>query len=76
MAKLPEKMTELLKLLQKTNEDEIDCDAFWEMAAGLAECESLDLDELKGYLHHLDLCPGCAEEFALLKTIVDEDKAG
>ncbi|MBA4027374.1 MAG: hypothetical protein C0473_03940 [Cyanobacteria bacterium DS3.002] len=73
MAILPEKLTELLKLLQKTNEDEIDCDAFWEIAAELSERDTLDIDELKGYLHHLELCPGCAEEFALLKAMVNDD---
>jgi hypothetical protein len=70
MSELPEKMTKLLKLLQKTNDQEIDCDAFWERAAELAEHGmSLKVDDVKIYLHHLDLCPGCAEEFSLLKNI-------
>ncbi len=75
MANLPEKMTELLKLLQLTNETEIDCDAFWEKAAELSEQETLNVDELKGYLQHLELCPGCAEQFAFLKAVVDENNA-
>lgn len=74
MAELPKKMTELLQLLRITNETEIDCDAFWEKAAELAERETLSSDDLKEYMHHLQLCPGCAEQFALLKTVVDENK--
>ena len=71
MAELPEKMTELLKLLKMTNTTEIDCDAFWEKAAELSERETLDADDLKDYLHHLQLCTGCAEQFALLKAVID-----
>jgi hypothetical protein len=69
----PEKMIELLKLLKNTLDDEIDCDEFWTRAAWLTEVEvALSLDELKKYLHHLQLCPGCAEDFELLKSVVSD----
>jgi hypothetical protein len=73
LTELPEKFIELVKLLNKTTAEEIDCDAFWDKAAYLAEQDlSLNLDELKIYLQHLDLCPGCAEQFELLKDVVKD----
>ena len=74
-----EKLTELLKLLQNTQGDEIDCDEFGEKMAYLAELSdgelSLDQNQLKSYLHHLTMCPGCAEAFALVRQIVVDEKA-
>jgi hypothetical protein len=73
LTELPEKLIELVKLLNKTTDEEIDCDTFWDKAAYLAEQDfSLTLDELKKYLQHLDLCPGCAEDFRLLKDVVKD----
>lgn len=72
MAESPEKLAELLRLIQNTEDDEIDCDVFFEKMAELAELPlPLDGAQLKQYQHHLDLCPGCAESLALLKTIID-----
>jgi len=69
----PEKMIELVKLLQNTQDEELDCDEFWERAAWLAQQDlTLNLEELRKYLHHLELCPGCAEEFALLKDVAKD----
>ncbi|MBX3135293.1 hypothetical protein KF707_03585 [Candidatus Obscuribacterales bacterium] len=73
MSESPDKTTELIRLLQNTTDQEIDCDTFWEKAAELAERDiSLPIGDLKTYLHHLELCPGCAEEFALLKMVINE----
>lgn len=70
MKPLPDKMKDLLALLQNTNDNEIDCDEFWEKAAMLAEQDpSLESELVKAYLHHYELCPGCAEEFDLLKKL-------
>ncbi|HEY9677730.1 MAG TPA: hypothetical protein V6C76_06960 [Drouetiella sp.] len=73
MKEQPDKLAELIKVLKNTQETEIDCDEFWEKAAYLAETDLLQhKDELRLYLHHLELCPGCAEEFELLKKVIEE----
>lgn len=74
MAESPEKIAELIRLLQNTKNDEIDCDVFFEKMAELADMPLPFRDsQFKLYQHHLDLCPGCAESLALLKTIIDEN---
>ena len=74
-----EKLTELLKLLQNTQGDEIDCDEFGEKMAYLAELSAGELtlsqEQLKPYLHHLTMCPGCAEAFAMVRQIIGDEKA-
>ena len=73
MKKQPEKLNELIALLRKTKEQEIDCDEFWEKGPSLAESSSaLSEDDLKLYLRHLELCSGCHENFNILKSIVQE----
>lgn len=74
MTEQPEKIIALVKMLRSTAEEEIDCDEFWSKAALLAETDlTLDLPELKKYLQHLEVCPGCVEELELLKSVVAND---
>ncbi|MBX9770362.1 MAG: hypothetical protein K2X29_03270 [Candidatus Obscuribacterales bacterium] len=75
MQKQPEKMTELLALLRKTKESEIDCDEFWEKGPSIAEgTATLNADVLASFLYHLEMCPGCLENFEILKSILKDSK--
>jgi len=75
LQKQPEKLTELLALLRKTKESEIDCDEFWEKGPSLAESTTaLNADELASFLHHLEMCPGCRENFEILKSILKDSQ--
>lgn len=75
MSQREDKLRALIEVLKLTKEDEIDCDEFWERASWLAEQSvSLDLESLASYLHHLNLCPDCAEEFKFLNECVEKDE--
>lgn len=75
MTDLPEKLNQLLKMLEITEDSEIDCDEFWDKAAWLAETEiELNAEQVKSLLHHIRLCSGCREDFELLHNVVVDFK--
>lgn len=75
MADKGEKLKALLEFLKVTRDDEIDCDEFWNKSSWLAEQKvPLSLETLATYLHHLQLCPDCAEEYDLLKECLEFDE--
>lgn len=69
----------LLRWLDLTADEEIDCEEFLARAAGVVERLAPDRPLPKGaaaVLHHLRVCPECDEEFqAMLRVLRQEDDA-
>jgi hypothetical protein len=66
-----ENLAVLLELLHKTEEQEIDCDTFWEKAAWLAETDvNVTLLEGRAYVQHIQICSGCEEDLEVLKGAI------
>lgn len=67
-----ERLHELLRLVQATEPDELDCDEFLARVAPLLEVVAAEKDlpaELRPVAQHLSVCPECKEEFdALLRA--------
>ena len=69
----------LLSVVADTREEEINCD---ECLAGMAEFAETQLvgveilDAQRQIQAHLDLCPECAEEYAVLLDIVSATASG
>ncbi len=67
-----ERLRELLRILQATQPEELDCEQFLHRAAALLEAVQADEilpDALRPVAQHLSVCPECKEEFdALLRA--------
>ena len=70
-----EELQTLLKLVDITNPEEIDCEEFLHRVAGHIERLSSDPESATGdeaFLHHLKVCPECLEEFQALYRVFCE----
>ena len=65
-----EELRALLGLLSITEEEELNCEEFLSQTPGYLEklrhVETPDIEGYRGFLHHLNLCPECFEEFEAL----------
>jgi hypothetical protein len=63
------RLRELLRAVQATEPDELDCDEFLARAAPLLDAIAADRAlsrELRPVAQHLRVCPECKEEFEML----------
>ena len=69
----------ILKLVDLTEVDEIDCSEFLNRVAGFVERQG-EMGKLPpGYeevAHHLRVCPECTEEFEVLCRVLRESQGG
>lgn len=65
----------LADAVQKTRDEELDCDEFMVHLAAWGERvlqgQSID-DASQSVKHHLHICPECEEEFRVLKEVLSE----
>ena len=74
-----EELLTLLKLVDITEPQEIDCEEFLHRVAGYLEQLSQKPDvptEDEAFLHHLRVCPECLEEFQALYRVFCSDESG
>jgi hypothetical protein len=70
----PQDMQNLLRRLEKTQEEEYSCDEAHELMDQFAEMvmRSEDAAQIMPLVqHHLEMCPDCAEELEALLTILE-----
>jgi hypothetical protein len=76
---LPEEVVyRLISRLEKTREDELSCDEFFELIDQYAEANlpEEDSERLKPlFLHHLDMCRECDEEYQALLMVLEGTQA-
>jgi hypothetical protein len=72
----PEDCRSLLQLLGITEKEELNCEEFLSLVPSYLErLKSLDASETadaRKFLHHLELCVECSEEFEALQAALDE----
>ena len=65
-----DELRSLLGLLEITEATEINCEEFLSLTPGylekLKDHDSPDIEGYRSFLHHLNLCPECFEEFEAL----------
>jgi hypothetical protein len=69
----PQDMQNLLRRLEKTQEEEYSCDEAHELMNQFAEMQMRGEDAaqiMPLVQHHLEMCPDCAEEMEALLTIL------
>ncbi|MEM7233287.1 MAG: hypothetical protein AAF517_14010 [Planctomycetota bacterium] len=74
----PEELMDLLRLVDITNPEEINCEEFLSRVAGYVErlvAGDVSPDGYESVVHHLKVCPECLEEFRALYAAYREGLA-
>lgn len=69
-----EQIHDLLRLIDLTREQEIDCDECLSRIAEFVErelCGKSVSDALEAVRHHLQICPECREEYEVLQRAIE-----
>lgn len=75
--KTNKEILDLLRLIELTRDQEIDCTEFLNKAAGYVEQMMASKNPPSGYddvVQHLQVCPECLEEFEQLLTVLREQQ--
>ena len=69
-------LIKLLRLIDRTEAQEIDCEEFLHRSAGLVEALVESKAMPSGWselVQHLGVCPECEEEFETLRRIIEDE---